>query len=766
VLPKPRRSIAELVFVLVAVFTLVVFTVHQLSMDGILPGNDPAIHLDKAKNVVINRGITYSELPWYPPLFHTFLAILLFLAGTVDVIVASLLLKLIVATINVLLFLSMYLLCRRFLGIGFAITSSVFIMLSVPLFEMIFWGGFADFLGIAYIPFIFYIMNRDDRIFVKTFLLFLLTFTLVMTHHLSAFVFFLVAFPAFLISTVRSKKGLVAFIAVILGGSLAILAWYADVMLRYSDVFIYHVFFQLKEAVYIIPSVTFDALIGIFGVTLVLAIAGIPLAFILLKRRKKLSGFPLLVLWIAIPFFFSQSYLFGFFLNYDRFIYFLATPLAILAGLTTYGLAQVLVFIISKIFTRMKKQKFLDISKIFALIILVGSLFSQFNLSIQRLQNFPQYYELAGITSYDAGLWLKENLISNGSGVVSKKPGHWVGVISDHETIEEPWSPFFGTRNVIAETILSLFYEMDNTRIMTREYVSGGSIPGQVMYVSVYNVWEKVLSMPDNHIYVSFLNTNCEEVVVSLSEFAKNNYWTQKSVEESQMVSEYSNDLFTLEKSVSVHSGNSLINLDWKFTSHQDLLDVSLRAFSFMEPSLDFNETFVPGVLNWQNPWDKPSYVDKLHNWAVIECPPYVLSETYAAILDSKNGLLLIFEFVDFPDWLNVGAQGNRFIDSLRVGYQFGDLTKNESREVSFSVLPYSLEFKQVERPTEAILKQLLDSKDNLPVQNRDFLAYIEEYNVEFIIIDAQRLPVNAEFSRILQRVYGNDKFVLYTIKR
>jgi hypothetical protein len=59
-----------------------------------------------------------------------------------------------------------------------------------------------------------------------------------------------------------------------------------------------------------------------------------------------------------------------------------------------------------------------------------------------------------------------------------------------------------------------------------------------------------------------------------------------------------------------------------------------------------------------------------------------------------------------------------------------------------------------------------LDSKDNLPVQNRDFLTYIEEYNIEFIIIDAQRLPVNAEFSRILQRVYGNDKFILYTIKR
>jgi hypothetical protein len=769
-LPKTTRSIAELIFVLVAVSTLFFFTINQMSMDGILPGNDPAVHLKQAKTIIMNKGVAYSEIFWYPPLFHTFLAILLLFAGTLDVMVASLMLKFMLATSNVLLLLSTYLLCRRLLGRGVAITSTMFTVLSVPLFEMISWGGYPDFLGITYIPFIFYIMNKDYRPWVKTFFLCLLTFTLVLTHQLAAFVFFLVFVPAFLISAVRSKRGFLAFIAVILGGSLAILAWYAEVILRYSNIFIYHVFFELKEAVYSIPNVNVDALIRTFGSTLFLALAGIPLTLVLLKKRKTLRVFPLLALWIAVPFFFSQSYLFGFFLNYERFIYFFATPIAIFAGVTTYSFAKAPVLITSKLSLRIRKHKILNIAQVFTIAILIGLFSYQFHLSLQRFQSFPQYYEASGIAGYNAGIWLKQNFISNGTVVVSNKPGKWFGVISDHETMEEPQSTIFGTRNLIAATILNLFYETDDTRTLTREYMSGGSISGQVMYVSVYNVWKEVLSIPDKYVYVSYLDSNGKEVVVSLSEIAKETYWMQKSANESQMVSEYSNSLFTLEKLVTIHSESPLVNFCWKFTARQDLAGIKLRVFSLMGPALEFGKAFVPGVLDWQNPWDKPSYVNTIQNWAVAECPPYILADNYAAVFDAKNSMLVVFKFAKVPDWLNVGAEvgpeGDRYIDALRTGYQFGDLRKNESGEISFSVLPYSVQPGQTEPPTQATLMQLLDSKVNLTIQERDFLTFIKEYNIKFVVIDSGQISSEIEVSPILNRVYDNGKFVIYAIKR
>jgi hypothetical protein len=764
VLSKAERFHAELVFVFLAVSTLFLITVHQMSMDGVLPGNDPAVHLGKVKTIVVNRGVAYSEIPWYPPLFHAFLAVLLLFVGTVDIMVASLVLRFVVPTINVLILLSTYLLAKKLLGRGTAIASAVFTILSVPLFEMIFWGGYANFLGIAYIALIFYIMNKNYVVSVKAFLLFLVTFALVLTHQLATFVFLLVFIPAFFIGTIRSKRKFLTFLAVVLGGGLAISAWYAEVILRYSSVLVSHIFFEMKKYVYSIPIVSLNSFIKVFGATLFLGLAGIPLTFVLLRRRKASSSYPLLILWFAVPLFLSQSYLFGLYLPYERFINFLATPIAIFAGATVCSLAKVPAFIASKLSSRKgKKRETLDVARVFTLATLVILFSFQGFLFLQRLQGFPQYYEVSGITGYNAGIWLKQYSIPDGAVVVSEKPGAWLGVISDHKTIEEA-DPHFGERNVVAEAVLSLFYEMENTRILTREYTSGDSISGQVMYVSVYNTWMKALSIPDNYVYVNYTDIHGRSAVVSLSETSKKIYWTQRSVNKSQLVSEYYHDLFTLEKVVTFHSKSSVITLEWRFTAHQDLAAINLRVSSFTEPSLDFREAFLPGVLEWQNPWDKPSF-NRGDHWAVVDCPPYKLSDNIAAMLDVENGVLVIFEFDDFPEWLNIGALGNRFIDALRLGYEFDNFTKGESREISFSVLLYSFESREIERWTQDALRQLFYSKMNLPVQERDFLTYIEEYDIEFVVIDSQQLLLNVEFSPILDRVYANDKFVIYATR-
>jgi len=762
-LSKAGRFYAELVFVFLAVLTLFLITVHQMSMDGILPGNDPAVHLGKAKTIIIDKGVNYSEIVWYPPLFHVFLAVLLLFVGTADVVVASLVLKFVVATINVLVLLSTYLLARRLLGRGVAVASAVFTILSVPLFEMICWGGYANFLGIAYIALIFYIMNTNYWPYVKALLLFLVTFALVLTHQLATFVFLLVFVLAFFIGTIRSRKKFLTFLAVVLGGGLAILAWYAEVMLRYFSVLISHPFFEIKEYVYRIPYVSLNSLIKVFGAILFLAFAGIPLTFVLLRRRKALSAYPLLILWLAVPFFLSQSYLFGLYVPYERFIYFFATPTAIFGGAIVYNLAKSPAFIASNFSSKMeKKRKVLNIAHVVTLVMLVIFFSFQCFLFLQRLQGLPQYYEVSGIAGYDAGKWLKQYSISDGAVVVSEKPGTWLGVISDHKTVEET-NPLLG-RNVVAEAVLYLFYEMENTRVLTREYTSGDSISGQVMYVSVYNIWTKVLSIPDDYVYVNSTDIYGKSTVVSLSENAKKTYWMQRSVNESQLVSEYFHDLFTLEKVVTVHGESSKVDLAWRFTARQDLADIELKVFSFTEPSLNFREAFVPGVLEWQNPWDKPSF-NLGDNWAVVECPPNNLGGNIAATLDVENGVLVVFEFDDFPDWFSIGALGNRFIDALRVGYEFGNFTQGESREISFSALLYSFESRDIERWAQDGLKQLLDSKTNLPVQGRDFLAYIKEYNIEFVVIDSQQLLLNVESSPILDRVYANDKFAIYAIR-
>ncbi len=763
---KLKLSTIELVFVLFAVFTIFVVTVHQMSMDGVLPGNDPAVHLGKAKTIVMNKRVTYSDVPWYPPLFHAILAMLQIFAGTLDVLVAAFVLKLLIATLNVLILLSTYLLCRKLFGTGVAVTSTVFTVLSVPLFEMVFWGGYANFLGLAYIAFIFYIMNRNFGVLVKTFLLFLGTFTLVMAHQLSTFVFVLMFVPAFLVSTMGSRRKFLVFFAVIVGGGLALLAWYARIFIQYANIVIEHLFFMMEENVYHIPAVGFDALFKNLGATLFFALAGIPLTFILLKKKKASKASVLIIFWVAVPFLLSQSYLFGLYLPYHRFIYFFATPIAILSGVTVYySIAKGHDFIEPKVISEIaKKRKWLNAAKVFALAVGFSLFFIQVSVFIQRVGSYPQFYERASIASYNSGIWVKQHSVPDGTVIVPRSPGSWFYIFSDHYTMEET-DPLY-SRNAVAEAVLYSFYEMDNTHTLTREYALESSSTGQEIYVSRYNIWTKALNTPNNYVNIIYAEPFNGYASIPLSETTQRLFWTKKTAEESQLISQYIHELFTVRKVVTFSTKSSAISIDWKIEAHQDLPRARLTINNFMEPSLDYKEALVPGVLEWQNPWDNASYVNVYEDWAVVEGSSDALTEGFVAILDAQNGVLAAFEFDDPPDWFVLGALDNRFIDALRLTYELGDLSEGDEREISLSVFVYAFEFEEVERWTLSTLKQQFGSTTNLQVQERDFRTYIEDYNIKFVVVDTKQVISNNEASPALDQIYDNGRSIVYTTKR
>jgi hypothetical protein len=771
---KLSLSTIERVFVLIAIFTILVVTFQQMSTDGILPGNDPAVHLVRARTIVMNEKVTYTEVPWYPPLIHSIIAVLQIFGGTLDIVAAAYMVKLLIATLNVLIMLSTYLLSRKLFGIGVAIVSAVFTILSVPLFEMIFWGGYANFLGLAYIAFIFYIMNRDLRISIKTFFLFLGTFTLGLSHQLSAFVFVLMFVPAFLFSSLGSRKKFIVFLAVVVGGGLALLAWYARILIQYSNIIIEHLFFTMGENIYQIPAVTLNALTKNLGVTLYLALVGIPFTFILLWKKKTFKSSILIIFWFGVPFLLSQSFLFGIQLPYQRFIYFFATPIIILAAAVTYNLTKLPALIKSKIIPKIaKNRRILNTTKFLALTLIFTLLLIQAFTFLQRVEGYPQFYERASIASYNSGLWLNHHSNPDGTVIVPRSPGSWFYLFTDQQVMEET-DPLF-SRNAVAEAVLYSFFEMDNSRTLTREYTPESSSSGQTIYASRYNIWTKATNILNSQVSVTYTNPYIGgNVTIPLSETIEHIYWTQRTTNEAQLVSEYTHELFTIKKVVTFSSNNSAINIIWKIEAHQDLIKAKLAFTSYMEPSLDYKEALVPGVLNWQNPWDaaarvphdNASYVNPAREWAVVQGSSDILEDNLIAILDAQNGISIAFEFDDIPDWFILGALDNRFIDALRLRYELGDLAEGDNGEISLSVFTYSFESEEIERWTTTELQQLLDMKINLQIQERDFLTYIVEHNIKFVVVDTQQVPSNIEASPALDTIYNNGRAVVYTTKR
>ncbi len=118
--------------------------------------------------------------------------------------------------------------------------------------------------------------------------------------------------------------------------------------------------------------------------------------------------------------------------------------------------------------------------------------------------------------------------------------------------------------------------------------------------------------------------------------------------------------------------------------------NASLYISNFFDASFSFGKAYVPGLLNWENPWDKPSYVSGNNDWAIVDFSPKNMTDDYIGAYDDQNQVAFALKFVDLPDWGNVGVLANRMIDAIRFQYQFGNVAVNQKVSSAYQILTFS----------------------------------------------------------------------------
>ena len=179
------------------------------------------------------------------------------------------LIKIITALFNCLLFLSIYLFAAKFFGKKIGILASILLLFCFPLYELNFFGGYPIVISIAFMLLLSLYLIPTKNSATHSFLAFTFAFSLVLSHQLTAFIAFIVLSPIF-IFVLATLKGhyLKAWIFLILGGLAAFFIYYLQGILPYIDILIGHVFFQIKTNVYQIPSVSANALLIEFWIYL------------------------------------------------------------------------------------------------------------------------------------------------------------------------------------------------------------------------------------------------------------------------------------------------------------------------------------------------------------------------------------------------------------------------------------------------------------------------------------------------------------------
>ena len=146
----PKEKKIEVAFI--TVFSVIILATFYviISMNGVVLGNDPAVHLEKAE-IFLNTGeISLANLGWTPPLYQIVLAMIISFTGAAEIGQYIFVLRVLTAIMDWLLFMSVYLVASRFFNKKVAMVSVVLLLMCFPVFEANQFGGYTTVLALAF----------------------------------------------------------------------------------------------------------------------------------------------------------------------------------------------------------------------------------------------------------------------------------------------------------------------------------------------------------------------------------------------------------------------------------------------------------------------------------------------------------------------------------------------------------------------------------------------------------------------------------------
>ncbi|NLE06678.1 MAG: hypothetical protein GX638_17985, partial [Crenarchaeota archaeon] len=372
------------------------------------------------------------------------------------------------------------------------------------------------------------------------------------------------------------------------------------------------------------------------------------------------------------------------------------------------------------------------------------------------------FYSTSDINAYEAAIWLRENYEEQNIKVVAmEKPGTWFGIYSDKPIIAQTdrvveW-------NVKAESVLDLSYEILNPLTMYRAYQSNGVITEE-NFIYHNMVWTRISYFAANTASITFRDSQDDHYTYALCDLSRT-ITIDNSSQPVKIVINYSNEQFSLIQTTSVMTNTYPLTTTWQFTAlNEDLHNVKLSLNYNFEPSVTFNNTYIPSILNWENPWDNFSRSE--NGWAITSFSEAIFSgDKFVSVYSKANQTAFGIKFVDVPTYGNVGVLSDRKVDAIRFEYNIDQVSTGSPVSKTYQVLTFS----QTSVPELTSLDEMntlfeYESVEEMKVEYRDFVSIIQENNIGFVVYNKEQFNPSLLNSKVLQMIYANDKFIICKI--
>lgn len=670
-----------------------------------------------------------------------------------------LLVKALAAIIDWLLFLSVYLIGSKFFSKKVGAIAAVLLMLCFPLYEANAFGGYTTLLGVAFLLLVLLYLPLAVEKFGYLLVTFFVSFALVLSHQLATFVAVFILVPVLLYMLIKSRGASIKVVlALILGGGIAFFLYYFQAVFAYIGIALDYIFFAVKSYAYQIPTANFNALMVDFGFIFFFAVAGIFFAFFILKSEKKLLFYALLMLSLAVPFFFAESYLFGFYMPFQWFIYYLTPPLAIFAAVPLAFAAEKFIALYSENKKRIQRIA-LTVAAVSLIAVISILLVARSDMVYGKAQQSATYYSTSDTKALDAGVWLQQNYPNNDGTVVdTQNPGSWFADFCG-KTVSAQTD--LSDMNLVAQSVLSLSYNILDPQNMLSAYELKANSTSDENFVAENQVWQRVSSSNMTVNYVSFTE-NDSQYYFPFSTLSRQIIFNEQS-SPAQVEFQYFNQYVMVTETIVVSNDSYPIDVSWTVSPLQSSIsNVNLYISYNFDLYFHFDEVQVPGVMDWVNPWAMPSYVhDK--DWCYVELSWPQIKNNYIGLYDNVTQAAFAFRFNDSPDWTNIGALANGQIDAIRLTFQLGQINVNQTASREYHLLMITQSSVPSLQPNN--VEDLFDYKTApFSVTCGDYKDYISQNDIQFIVYDKSQLDPTLLNCDFLQLIYHNSEFDIFKV--
>jgi hypothetical protein len=258
----------------------------------------------------------------------------------------------------------------------------------------------------------------------------------------------------------------------------------------------------------------------------------------------------------------AQSYLLGFFLDYERFLYFLALPVIICVGLVVVKTAEVIPI-------GMKKIKVKNSTRakpiLIALLVIVCLLTPLFSIPYSPVSSgsFEQigFFQVMDSNRYEAIKWLKDNTANDSVIASDAEYGWWISGFAERPTLSAVDPQYLILQREfapaeVASNLLKADYSMDNGLLQIQQAgaYANGSTHDIYAVLDTSVVRPLVFSLNDKTVSLLYRENSLPKET-KLGEFTDSNTQVADDIDSASFIISRANNQYRVTEEITIYQG-------------------------------------------------------------------------------------------------------------------------------------------------------------------------------------------------------------------